>query len=74
MRRSSVTGQARPCFPGSRARARLALERQVWLDEVQRVTKPLDWRRENDPFLRALDALNLERQERMGKTFPKSSG
>ena len=57
-----------------RTAERLALERQVWLDEIQRVTKPLDWRRENDPFLRMMDALNLEQQERLAKTFSKSSG
>jgi hypothetical protein len=53
---------------------RLALERQFWLDEIQRVTKPLDWHRENDPVLRAMAALNLEQQERLAKTFSKSSG
>ena len=59
------------------ARARLrraATERETWLDEIERVTEPLTWHLKNDPTLQMMDALTLERQERLQKSFSQRSG
>lgn len=53
---------------------RLAAERQTWLDEIERVTEPLTWHLKNDPTLQMMDALTLERQDRLKKAFAQRSG
>ena len=54
--------------------ARLARERETWMDEIQRVTKPLDWHQEHDPAMRAMHALDREQQERLTKAFRRPAG
>jgi len=51
---------------------RRARERATWQDEIRRATRPLDWVTENDPTLRVMGALTLEKQERLSKSITKS--
>lgn len=51
---------------------RRARERATWQDEIRRVTRPLDWVAENDPTLRVMGALALEKQERLSRSISKS--
>lgn len=51
---------------------RRAREQATWQDEIRRVTRPFDWVAENDPTLRMMEALALERQERLTKSLAKS--
>ena len=54
------------------ARARIeqaALDQETWRGEIERVTRPHDWRLEHDPALRTMDALRLETQERLTKVL-----
>jgi hypothetical protein len=51
---------------------RRARERATWQDEIRRVTRPLDWVAENDPTLRTMAALKLEKQERLTRSIAKS--
>ena len=53
--------------------AQASAERETWIDEIQRVTRPLDWRQTKDPTMRVLDALERERQERLAKHHPDTS-
>lgn len=46
-----------------------ARERETWIDEIERVTKPLDWHQAHDPAMRAMHALDREQQERLTKAF-----
>jgi hypothetical protein len=50
---------------------RLALQEGVRQDQIQRATQPLTWRQEHDAATQLMDALNLERQERLKKVFPR---
>ena len=52
---------------------RSVLERETWLDEIQRVTQPMDWHLEHDPTLRTMNALDREQRERLGKAFGRSA-
>jgi len=51
-----------------------ALDQQTWASEIQRVTRPHDWRVEHDPTLRTMDALRLERHERLTKSLHRQRG
>ncbi len=47
-------------------------ERETWLDEIQRVTQPMDWHLEHDPTLRTMNALDRDQRERLAKAFGRS--
>ena len=48
---------------------REARERETWMEEIERVTKPLDWHQAHDPAMRAMHALDREQRERLAKAF-----
>jgi hypothetical protein len=48
-------------------------EGQVWIGQMARASKPLQWHREHDPLMRTIDALNNEQEERLTRLASKSS-
>jgi len=49
--------------------AQFALQEGVRQDQIRRATQPQKWRREHDPAVQLMDALNLERQEKLKRVF-----
>ena len=51
--------------------ARLALQEGIREGQIRRATKPLNWRQEHDATTQLIDAVNLERQEALKKSFAR---
>lgn len=49
--------------------ARLAVQEGVRQDQIHRATHPLSWRHEHDATTQLMDALILDRQETLKKSF-----
>ena len=48
---------------------KLALQEGLRQDQIMRATRPLDWRQTHDPATQLMDAINLERQDSLTKSF-----
>ena len=56
----------------ARAKAeQLALQEGIRQDQILRTTQPLNWRHEHDATTQLMDAVNLERQETLKKSFTR---
>ncbi len=51
--------------------ARMALQEGIRQDQILRTTQPLNWRHTHDATTRLMDAVNLERQEKLKKAFAR---
>ena len=57
----------------ARSRAeQFALQEGVRQDQIQRATDPLKWRQEHDVEAQLLNAINLERQDSLKKSFARN--